>query len=441
MMNSKKLWKIHNWAGLYAGIVIAFLSLTGALAVFIPEIDWLLTKEHQIESDTTPTADWRKIQQSLQEKYADYDFSGIEIPDSPDRPYNYLFFQNSEKGFRSQIAFVNPFNGEVLGVRESNNTISNFLRQIHVRLFDGLYGRQIVGLAGIALIISSITGLLIYGSFMKKQVFARIRSGRGIRIASADWHKLVGISALLFNLIIAITGAWLGLQPKLMSWFEMKVPNQYVAERVVMVPEEDAFFPIDFERAMAQSKEAIAGFIPQRLQLSSDGSGTVTVVGDVKRGIYERGANKVVMDKTSLKPLFIYDVREQSFADKLYYVQEALHFGQFGGMLLKILYAVLGLTTGFLSITGFLIYLKRKETRSARKYKTEKVVFAYCMGGVLFFVLTGFFTVTVGYAITSKVITFGVYLFLLSFVTYQSIKAIRKRKIPKQKKPHAKVIQ
>src|SRR5690606_10342548 len=123
-------------------------------------------------------------------------------------------------------------------------------------------------------------------------------------------------------------------------------------------------------------------------------------------------ANKVVMDKASLEPLYIYDVRTQSFADQLYYVQEALHFGNFGGLTLKILYAFLGLTTGFLSITGFLIYLKRKESKAANRYKTEKLVFTYCMGGLLFFILTGFFTLTIGYSITSKVITYAVYIFL-----------------------------
>ena len=40
------LWRIHHWAGLYAGILIGILSLTGALAVFIPEIDALILKHY-----------------------------------------------------------------------------------------------------------------------------------------------------------------------------------------------------------------------------------------------------------------------------------------------------------------------------------------------------------------------------------------------------------
>lgn len=439
-MKNNKLWKIHNWVGLYAGIVIAFLSLTGSLAVFIPEIEWLLSTEYEVNPDSKGKVEWGAVQEGLQKKYPEYSFYGIEIPDSPDRPYSYLFFHNDEGGFKAQIAYVNPYNGDLLGITERNNTIPNFLRQIHVRLFDGLYGRQIVGLAGIALIFSTITGLIIYGNFMKRQMYASIRSGRGLRIASADWHKLVGISALLFNLIIAITGAWLGLQPKLMDWFNMEVPNLYVTERVVMDRDKDAIFPIDVDQALVMSMEKIPDFIPKRVQLSANGSGTVTVLGDVGGGIYEQSANKVVMDKASLEPLYIYDIRTQSFWDQLYYVQEALHFGNFGGMTLKILYAILGLSTGFLSITGFLIYLKRKEPKAANKYKTEKVVFTYCMGGLLFFILTGFFTLTIGYSITSKVITYGVYIFLAFYLSIQLIKFIKK-KLQKPKDEPTKAIQ
>jgi uncharacterized iron-regulated membrane protein len=441
MMNSKQLWRLHSWVGLYAGIVIAFLSLTGALAVFIPEVDRIQSQNYSIDPELPHAADWENVYHNLVDKYQDFTFQGIEIPSSPDRPYNFLFFHNSKDGFKAQLAFVNPINGEIMGEIERNNTISNFLRQIHVRLYDGWYGRQIVGLAGIALIISTITGLMIYGTFMKKQIFARIRSGRGMRIAAADWHKLVGISALFFNLIIAITGAWLGLQPKLMDWMNIEVPNEYSIERKISAPEVDAFHPVDLDKAMVKAQESISGFTPTRIQLSDNGSSTVTVLGDVAQGIYEQAANKVIMDKATLEPIFVYDVRKQDFGDKLYYIQEGLHFGQFGGMVLKILYAVLGLTTGFLSITGFLVYLKRKEAKAHHRYQTGKVVFVYCMGGLLFFVLTALFTVTMGYSLTSKVITFGVYIFLVYFITVRSIRGIRRRNYLKHQGAHGKVIQ
>jgi len=39
-----------------------------------------------------------------------------------------------------------------------------------------------------------------------------------------------------------------------------------------------------------------------------------------------------------------------------------LHIGNFGGLVLKIFYVIIGLTPGLLSITGFLLWWRRKKT-------------------------------------------------------------------------------
>ncbi len=45
---------------------------------------------------------------------------------------------------------------------------------------------------------------------------------------------------------------------------------------------------------------------------------------------------------------------------------EPLHFGRFGGLPVQILYAVMGLTAGFLSISGYAIYAIRTRRRGHR---------------------------------------------------------------------------
>src|SRR3546814_13544545 len=90
---------------------------------------------------------------------------------------------------------------------------------MHVRLYEGNWGQQLVGIGGLALAVVAITGLMIYGNFMKRQVWPAVRNRKNIRIVMADWHKLIGISPLAFTLVIALTGAWLGLQPRRMNWY------------------------------------------------------------------------------------------------------------------------------------------------------------------------------------------------------------------------------
>src|SRR5690606_23581091 len=132
---------------------------------------------------------------------------------------------------------------------------------IHVRLYEGYWGRQLVGIGGLALAIVAITGLVIYGDFMKKQTWPNIRKKVNLRIVMADWHKLLGISALAFNLVIALTGAWLGLQPQLMRWFNITTPNTYKAPAII-TPEADKQTAIDWKEALAVAKKEFPALHP-----------------------------------------------------------------------------------------------------------------------------------------------------------------------------------
>src|SRR5690606_41256306 len=112
----------------------------------------------------------------------------------------------------------------------------------------------------------------------------------------------------------------------------------------------------------------------------------------------ERDINSLVLSKTTYTPLFKYDVRAQPFADKFYFIQEALHFGDFGGLLLKIIYALLGLTSGFLSISGFAIYIYRRRKKKAAAANTMKTIFVYSTLVMLFLTVIALVSLFIGYA-------------------------------------------
>ncbi len=54
-------------------------------------------------------------------------------------------------------------------------------------------------------------------------------------------------------------------------------------------------------------------------------------------------------------------INENTTADYYDIVNSQLHMGKFGGKPVKIIYGVLGITTALLSITGFLLWRKRKK--------------------------------------------------------------------------------
>ncbi|QDH78693.1 PepSY domain-containing protein [Echinicola soli] len=426
-MDNKLLWKIHNWIGLYVGVVIAFLSITGAAALFRPEVDRLL---NPLLTKVTPQPDQVSLTTAVEAVLAthpNHELFEIELPKEYLDTWNIRLRPKDPDPIQPTVweVFVNPYSGEVLGERNYFKSFSYFLRNIHVRLYEAQYGRQLVGLAGIALLISTITGLLIYGRFTKKQAFGKIRK-KNLRITQADLHKFVGISALAFNLAIAITGAWLGLQVYLMQGFDMKQPNGFVRNEKVFTADQDANYALDYEAVLETTGKEFPALKVWNIRPTTNGEGIIQVLGNVQGQAYERRSNKLFLDKKDFSVQRKYNISDQGFGDKLYYVQESFHFGDFGGLPLKLLYCVLALGSAFLSLSGFIIFLER--TKKARSQRSDYVplrplLIRWGGGMAAFIIVVAILSTNFGIAVPSLLVTTGIYGFFL----YLIIKAIWRR--------------
>lgn len=426
------LWKLHHWAGLYAGIVIGILCFTGAVAVFIPEINLVIQKNYYSVSSAKPAfGAIPKIDSAFTRARKDYPKMSDLLIDMPDKPGQTVIFSFQVKGndkasSKSYVMFVDPVQDKILGIRDKQNSFVNFLRQIHVRLYEGIWGRQLVGLAGIAFIIVTITGFMIYGNFMKKQTYPTIRK-KNTRILMADWHKILGISALAFNFIIACTGAWLGLQPKLVKWFNIKTPNDFEG-RIMIDKKTDTQTAVHWNEVFRILKQEFPELKPNYIRVSEDGTAVVEIHGSIDGQIYETNANALVISKLNYKPLYKYDVRTGTFGEKLFSVQEALHYGDFGGLGLKILYSILGLISAFLSISGFVIYLYRTDKKKSRKISPLKTTFIYSVLILLILTCIALISMFIGYNQAAALASFIVNGTLITLVVYATTRYFIKEK-------------
>ncbi|WP_353195414.1 PepSY-associated TM helix domain-containing protein [Parapedobacter defluvii] len=424
--NGKKwFWQLHHWVGLYTGILIGVLSLTGAVAVFIPEIDGLIQRYHYNALSSAPSnglPQFSKSIDSLTHQFPDYRSWSIRLPHNPRHAAVLDMIIRPKTGRTQRMEFfIDIGKDRVLGHRKWQNSLANYLRQIHVRLYDGIWGRQLVGIGGIALAFVALTGLLIYGNFMKKQAWPNFRKTLDTRIRMADWHKILGMSALAFNLVIALTGAWLGLQPWLARWFDISAPRKYKSE-ILMEAKDDKEIVVDWDVALRASHEAFPDLKPLQLLVSSNGAGTITLRGNIPGTIYERDVNMIVLSKIDYKPLFKYDLREQPISHQLYYIQEALHFGDFGGLPLKVLYAILGLTSGFLSISGFVIFLFRRKKKMRKTDNPWKAIIVYTLLTILFLSFIAFITFTIGYNLASTIAEIVINTLLIGLISYALVR-------------------
>jgi uncharacterized iron-regulated membrane protein len=364
------LYRWHAWVGLLSGLFLIVICVSGSVAVFRPEIeravDWSDYHFNFEPNGRQPIS----IERAIATAEAAHPGARATIARFPDfggswqsHGGGYGVTLNRGKGKGSLQVVVDPYRDKVVAEMK-DNTVGDFVRQLHVRFFYGsFWGRWVVGFFGLTLLFSTVSGLVIFTRFNGGSWRPKWRWGKGARIVNADLHKMVGLGSVAFNIVFGITGAVIGLEGLYIKYIMPKPDKGAVVrlERVNELP------PGIIDRSVARATELIPDAQPASVLLSHANTGTFRVnVETPVASLVKEGASHVTFRATTGEPITITDARNASAAGRVYYAMEPLHFGRLGGaMWVKVLWGLMGLSGGFLSVTGFAIYVLRK--RKARR--------------------------------------------------------------------------
>ena len=360
----RSLYVWHKWTGLGTGIFILFLSVTGAIAVFRPEIDRWATAGRGV----TPAGPRASVDRAVSAAHGAFPGARLTMIEWPRSPRDAYVFRAADATGAFRI-FVDPYSARVTGHQRGEH-LANVLRQAHVRFyFFGWQGRVVVGLFGVLLAVSSVTGLIIYWPFMRG-LFARglrfwhVRPG--LQWASSDTHKLVGVVAVVFNLVIGVSGAVLGLEN--LSRYSPAVSRALHPNGEGALPRHwpEGASAVPVSSALAVAESAFGTFVPKYIQMPAPTRPYYEVSGNPPARPTAAGASWVIVDAVTGRPLQYHDARAARPVTRLYTWMEPLHFGDFAGVWLKAAYCLFGATSGFLAITGFVLWFtKRRHRRPA----------------------------------------------------------------------------
>ena len=103
-----------------------------------------------------------------------------------------------------------------LGTPPLNSGFLWIMFKLHVDLFAGLAGKLFLGLMGVLLVVSLVSGAVLYAPFMRKLDFGTVRRGDARqshrprpaqrRLKWLDLHNLLGIVLLAWLLVVGGTG-------------------------------------------------------------------------------------------------------------------------------------------------------------------------------------------------------------------------------------------
>jgi uncharacterized iron-regulated membrane protein len=189
----------------------------------------------------------------------------------------------------------------------------------------------------------------------------RVRWGRGGRIVTADLHKWVGLWTVAFNLIFGVTGAVIGLEGLARKYFVPANARPPAVAAIASLP------PGTLESLMTRATQLVPETEATEASLPYRRNGLVKVeVEHAPSRLVREHASYVLFNAATGEALEVYDATKSSAAARVYYAMEPLHFGRLGGaMWVKLLWGLMGLSGGFLSVSGFVIYAVRKRNSVA----------------------------------------------------------------------------
>lgn len=201
-MRLRKIYLIHKYTGLCAGIFIFILVVSGSILVFHDDLDqWQLKRYSQVENTRPVSVDMGYRTVSAQ--YADWDVRLIRFSERRDHA---LVFQ-LRKPEERLLAVVHPSNGALIKVIPQSQTLVYWVLKLHYTLLAGLVGEMLVLLSGLLFIISLLTGLVVYRKVLLKTLLFRVRfSFKTSNAFYSSLHRYVGVWSLLLNLLMGLSG-------------------------------------------------------------------------------------------------------------------------------------------------------------------------------------------------------------------------------------------
>lgn len=363
------LW-LHRWTSLIATIPFLILCLTGTVLIFHEEIDYAMgvipASESAADLPQRPLAD--AVAKALI-AFPNERVISIGI-DPDDHPGVQLLVTApiGDSGFdNAQLRFADLATGELIGESDPAKTLTGFLLELHAQWFLGPVGELIGALIALLVLISLLSGLVVYAPYVKRIAFGVLRRGRGTRLLQLDLHNFIGAVVLGWALVVTATGFMLGFGTVAIGLWQMTELADMHEEARRMEPVDARQPPVDVDRVFAAAATTappgwnVESVIFPGTDFSTPRHYTALLTGG--EGAEARMFRVAIIDALTGEVAVAPEVPGYLKAIAL---SEPLHFGDYGGLPLKILWTVCTWLTLFITVNGAWLWWDRRRRRAPR---------------------------------------------------------------------------
>jgi len=225
-LDHRIVWRWHFYAGLFCIPFVLWLSITGTIFLFHPQIQHWLDRPYDHLSIAQRATANQQVQAALA-AVPGTTLDSYQLPFTSTSAAQVLVDRDTQQ-FR---VYVHPQTLAILHIDNEDHRIDVFMSRLHGELLIGKYGSWIVELAASWAVIMVLTGLFLWwpreSNGLAGVLYPRLRAGG--RTFWKDIHSVTGIYVSCFVLFLLFTGL-----PWAKSWGSyLKTIRHFSAGRAV----------------------------------------------------------------------------------------------------------------------------------------------------------------------------------------------------------------
>ncbi|MEM1397492.1 MAG: PepSY-associated TM helix domain-containing protein, partial [Pseudomonadota bacterium] len=196
-----------------------------------------------------------------------------------------------------------------------------------------------------------------YAPFMEKHDFGMVRTEKSPRLKWLDLHNLLGITTMVWVAAVALTGV--------VNTLETPLNTRWRDPALVALQEEHKGYPspkdcASLDAAIEEARKVAPGMALQFVafpgsDFSTDGHFAVFLHGETP--LTKHLTKPVLVDARSGA---VSGLRDMPWYSKTLSLSRPLHFGDYGGLPLKVIWAVFNALTLIILGSGIYLWVKRR---------------------------------------------------------------------------------
>ncbi len=373
MFNTRALgaWRfVHTWTSLICTLFLFVLCLTGLPLIFQDEIEAAFPggPAPAVVAGGTPILPLDRFARIARGQYPKEALRSLFLDDDAPQIFAILAPSVDAPNDANHFLTMDAHSGAVL--RDSRHPADGgaeafltFARILHAELFLALPGDLILAVVALLFLAALASGVVLYAPFARRAPFGAVRSAGSNRLRWLDLHNVLGIIVAAWLLVVGFTGLMNTLSTPLFGLWEITDVAKMLAgyDRLPVVKP-----AASIQSAMDATLKAMPGAAISSVTLPThvDGSPLHYVV-------WTRGASPLT--SRLMTPVLV-DARTGRVTRivalpaylRAVEISRPLHFGDYGGLPLKILWALFDGVAITVLGSGLYLWAARRFRRAAK---------------------------------------------------------------------------